>query len=45
MPPSADNHREIFVAGDLREVVHYVAMPYSQGKYISMCVYAYILMS
>jgi len=29
MPPSADNHRWIFDVGDLGEVVHYVAMPYS----------------
>jgi hypothetical protein len=32
IPHSADNHGGIFVAGDLREVVHYVAMPYSASS-------------
>jgi len=32
IPPSADNHRGIFVAGDLGEVAHYVALPHSAKK-------------
>ena len=32
IPPSADNHRGIFVAGDLGEVAHYVEKQHSAKK-------------